>query len=361
MSHKAANLADKVIALVGSNSIHTIRYLTAIAPYFKQVIFITNAKWQTDENTPDNIITYFINFKLLSISSRKKIADILIQHNIQLVHIQQANSYAYHTLKAIKRYNIQCKSILTTWGSDVLVLPHRNIWFKRLVKFNLSQANIITSDSLFMSEQIRSLVPGAPAIHTINFGIHNYPDIVDMSNKQNVILSNRLHKPLYNVTKIISGFAKLIQTNPQFADYKLVVAASGNETDNLINQVKALGIRKSVDFVGMLSYTELIEYYKTSKIFISIPSSDASSLSVLEAMGYGCYPILSNIPANLEWVLDGINGSICQNNGDLAEQIANVLTNTDFTKIAEFNHNLIGQKAVFAKNLPKFIDLYIDN
>jgi len=350
----------KTIALVGSTSIHTIRYLMAIAPYFEQIIFITNGPWASTESCPDNVITYTVNFKLLNIGCRKKIANILLKHQIKLVHIQQANSYAYHTLKAIKQYKIKCKTILTTWGSDILVLPKKNIMFKRLVRFNLNHAHIITSDSLYMSEQIRKLAPLAKTIHTINFGIHNYPDSVDMSHKQNIILSNRLHKPLYNIDKIIAAFARFIRDNQQFADYKLVVAASGTESDTLLNLVSDLGIVKSVSFVGMLSYSELIDYYKIARIFISIPSSDATSLSVLEAIGYGCYPILSNIPANLEWVLDGINGRICQNNNALEDYILNVLKTADFEKTAKFNHDLIGQKAVFENNLLKFLNLYTE-
>ncbi len=347
-----------MVALVGSNSIHTIRYLTTIAPYFKQIIFITNGQWQDDKSSPDNIITYTTNFKLLNLRCRRKIADILLKHKIELVHIQQANSYAYHTLKAIRLYKIKCKTILTTWGSDVLVLPKTSIMFKRIVKFNLNHADIITSDSLYMSEEIRKLAARCKTIHTINFGIHNYPDNVDMSQKQNIILSNRLHKPLYNIDKIICAFAKLIKQNKQFADYKLVIAATGTETDKLIDLVNTLGIKNSVNFVGMLSYLELINYYKIARIFISIPSSDATSLSVLEAIGYGCYPILSNIPANLEWVLDGINGNICQNNEVLDEYILNAIKTADFEKTAKFNHDLIGQKAVAENNLAKFISLY---
>ncbi|HLX52296.1 MAG TPA: glycosyltransferase, partial [Aquella sp.] len=310
-------MKEHTIALVGSNSIHTIRYLIAIAPDFKQIIFITNGPWSSAQSCPDNIITYTTNFKLLNIGCRKKIANILLKHQIKLVHIQQANSYAYHTLKAIKQNKIKCKTILTTWGSDILVLPKKNIMFKHLVQFNLNHAHVITSDSLYMSEQIRKLAPLAKTIHTINFGIHNYPVSVDISHKQNIILSNRLHKSLYNIDKIISAFARFIHNNQQFADYKLVVAASGTQTDKLMNLATEQGIAKSVSFVGMLSYSELIDYYKIARIFISIPSSDATSLSVLEAIGYGCYPILSNIPANLEWVLDGINGKICQNNDAL--------------------------------------------
>lgn len=353
-------MKEYTIALIGSNSIHTIRYLLGIAPYFRQIIFITNESWQANESYPDHITIYPVNFRLLNTACRKKIAEILVKHQIKLVHIQQANSYAYHTLKAIKQYKIKCSTILTTWGSDILVLPKKNIMFKHLVQFNLNQANIITSDSLYMSDQIRKLAPLSKRIHTINFGIQHYPESVDMSHKQNIILSNRLHKPLYNTDKIILAFARLIQNNHRFANYKLVIAASGSETDKLVGLASRLGIIKSVDFVGMLSYTELINYYKIARIFISIPSSDASSLSVLEAIGYGCYPILSNIPANLEWVLDGINGRICQNNDALDSDILDALETADFEKTAIFNHNLIGQKAVFENNLPKFINLYTE-
>ncbi|MCC2644572.1 MAG: glycosyl transferase family 1, partial [Burkholderiales bacterium] len=196
---------SNAIALIGSNSIHTIRYLLGIAPYFKKIIFITNEAWRPNISCPENIIIYQADFKLLNIRCRKKIAMILNKHQINLVHIQQANSYAYHTFKAIKRYKIKCKTILTTWGSDVLVLPKKNIFFKQLVKFNLNHAHIITSDSLYMSEQIRNLAPLAKTIYTINFVIQNFPYHVNMNLKQNIILSNRLHKPLYNIDKIISA------------------------------------------------------------------------------------------------------------------------------------------------------------
>lgn len=351
------------LALIGSNSVHTIRYLEAITPHFQQVIFITNEPWQPLKNAGNdeatNILTYTLNFKLLNLACRRQIRDILYQHKIQLVHIQQANSYAWHTLKAIKQYKLCCRVILTTWGSDILVLPAQSAMFRRLVQFNLSNVDIITSDSLYMSEQIKKLTPQAKSIHTINFGMQNFPAQLDLSVKQNIILSNRLHKPLYNIDKIIQGFAAFIKSNLNFANYKLIIAASGIETNNLTKLTKQLGIENSVTFIGMLSYTALIHYYKIAKIFISIPSSDATSLSVLEAMAYGCYPILSNIPANLEWVLDGINGRICQNNSQIEYDIAAALNDTlTLNKAAEFNYELIKQKAVFENNIVRFLELY---
>jgi L-malate glycosyltransferase len=350
---------NKSIALVGSNGIHTMRYLVAIAHKFPQIIYITHGKPAV--NLPDNVISYDIDFRLRSIKSRNKIAVILVKHHISIVHIQQANSYAYHTLKAIKKASITCKTILTTWGSDVLVLPHKNLLFKRMVRFSLAHVDTITSDSLFMSSQIRELAPRANNIHTINFGMQHFPNKLDLTQKQNIILSNRLHKPLYNIDKIITGFSKLI-ANPKYSDYKLVIAGDGSDTNKFKHLVHKLGLTTQVEFIGMVSYTELINWYRIAKLFISIPSSDATSLSLLEALGYGCYPILSNLPANLEWVIDQINGSVCQNiaslNHDMTIAIDTINGVDKYKKIAQFNYELIKQKAVFENNLEKFISLY---
>lgn len=39
-------------------------------------------------------------------------------------------------------------------------------------------------------------------------------------------------------------------------------------------------------------------------VFISIPSSDSTSVSLLEAMCCGLFPIVSDLPANREWIHD---------------------------------------------------------
>ena len=356
------NKINKSIALVASNSIHTIRYLTAIANRFPQIIFITHGAPVVD--LPANIISYDIDFRLHNIKSRNKIAAILIKHHVSVIHIQQANSYAYHTLKAIKKSGLHCKTILTTWGSDVLVLPHKNLLFKRMVRFNLSHVDIITSDSLFMSARIRELAPYAKNIYTINFGMQHFPSSLDLTHKQNIILSNRLHKPLYNIDKIIIGFSKLI-VDSKYSDYKLVIAGNGSDTNKLKHLVHRLGLTTQVEFIGMVNYTELINWYRIARLFVSIPSSDATSLSVLEAIGYGCYPILSNLPANLEWVINQINGTICENVAELDQDIISAIETINdaekYQKTAQFNYDLIRQKAVFENNLEKFIALYYEN
>ena len=363
----------KKLVLVAASSIHTQRYLKAIATHCDQVVFITNHVDRT--KLPRNVQAHQINFSLHNLKARFQIAKIIrtewvpdrvrddnvMDNNTVTIHIHQANSYAYHTLKAVALTKLKCKTILTTWGSDILLLPKRNALLKSMVKFNLSHADIITSDSLYMSSKIRELCPQAKHLHTINFGVHNFPDTLDLSKKEALILSSRLHKKLYNIDKIIAAFAALIK-NPKFAHYKLAITANGTETAQLQQHVKTLGIEKNVIFYGMLNAAELAELYTKARIFVSIPSSDATSLSLLEAMAYGCYPVVSNLPANLEWVLDGINGTVCQSLNDLSPYLQDVIEsitdNQAYTKLAEFNYAMIHQKAVFTNNLQKFLALY---
>ena len=352
---------QKKIIIVGSNSVHTHRYIKAISPYFEQVVFITNNI--TNTILPVNVTTHTLNFKLSNFKVRFQIANIIKPYPGIIVHIHQANSYAYHTLKAIKGASLDCRTILTTWGSDILVLPVQSRILRYMVKFNLANSEMVTSDSLYMSAKIKELCPEVKNLHTINFGMQNFPQTLDLSSKQNIILSNRLHKPLYNINKIITAYAGLIQTNSEYQKFKLVIAAAGVETINLQQFVKTLGLSpEQVIFTGMLNSAELITYYRQAKVFVSIPDSDATSLSVLEAMGYGCYPVLSNLPANLEWVLDGINGIINQNPAQLSQDMEQAIKYTANTKqyaeTALFNHRIIHQKAVFEDNIKKFIALY---
>lgn len=353
----------QTLILVGSSSIHTTRYLDAVIAHFSQVVFISHNLASVDPELLKRVSAYDFNFKLNNFACRFQIAKLLTKYDPQttIIHIQQANSFAYHTLKAVKRTRLKFKTILTTWGSDVLVLPRQNLIFRNMVKFNLEHVDIITSDSLYMSSVIRQLSAQVQHLYTINFGIKHCPSQVDLSAKQNIILSTRLHKALYNIEEIILAYARYVHNNPQ-SNYKLIIVGEGELTPKLETLIKALNLGDQIQLVGMLGYAQLVEILAKAKLFISIPKSDATSLSVLEAMAYGCYPILSNLPANLEWVIDKINGTICQNPNDLDQDIATAIKYLDdptkYEKLARFNLDLIQSKARFENNIEHFIKLY---
>ena len=111
----------------------------------------------------------------------------------------------------------------------------------------------------------------------------------------------------------------------------------------------------SVEFIGWVDSETNRNWYARSTFWISIPESDATSISLLEAMAYGCIPILSDLPSNREWIKDKINGSI------VAELDADFLTpafDLDREKVRSMNQIIIQKDGTKEANRKKFISLY---
>ena len=71
------------------------------------------------------------------------------------------------------------------------------------------------------------------------------------------------------------------------------LAAETGYSEKTINRVKKYA-PENVTFLGFLKKTELIGYYKTSKFYLQLSRHEAFGVSVVEAMSYGCIPIVSN-------------------------------------------------------------------
>ena len=67
----------------------------------------------------------------------------------------------------------------------------------------------------------------------------------------------------------------------------------------------ALGLVDDVHFVGQLPHERLADLYRSADICVSVPTSDGTSVALLEVMSTGRPVIASDIPANREWVADG--------------------------------------------------------
>jgi glycosyltransferase involved in cell wall biosynthesis len=176
-----------------------------------------------------------------------------------------------------------------------------------MVQYVLNQGDLFTADAQFLSDEMQRLAPKKIEISIANFGINVEKIPVK---KDNIIYSNRLHKPLYRIDKIIIAFSKFVH---QHSDWRLVVAATGPETENLLQLCKTLDIESKVEFLGWVDAKTNSENYAKAKIWVSIPESDATSISLLEAMSLGCIPVVNNLPANKEWIENGKNGVVVEN------------------------------------------------
>ena len=337
----------KKLLIVGSNTIHVYNYLSLIEKYFDEIVLITNEKRDGYAyNTVE--VDFKLNFKNL-IKTTKIIRQTIASFKPTVIHIHQANSYAFYTFLANK--NNKIPTVLTTWGSDILVLPNKSLILKKIVQYNLKSADYLTSDSVFMAEEMERLSKLKSDILIANFGINIVP--IDIE-KENFIYSNRLHKKLYRIDLIIKAFDEFVK-NHTSENWKLIIAATGEETDFFKKMVLNLGISEKVEFVGWVDKQQNSFWYSKSKLWISIPESDATSISLLEAMACGCIPIVSDLPANREWVQHNENGIIVSDyKGDFISAALKI--NTD--KAIQRNKERIQIDGTKEANQKKFIELY---
>ena len=94
--------------------------------------------------------------------------------------------------------------------------------------------------------------------------------------------------------------------------------------------------------------------YQKSKIYISIPSSDATAISLLEAIANNCVCFVSNLPANSEHILDKINGFIEPNLDIIDFEKYKLIDN----KILESVNNIRKESYLRGYNKKIFLEIY---
>lgn len=334
------------ILVVGSNSIHVINFIKLIAPLFKNICYLGNEK--LDEIEDISIKQYIINSKnyLSILKNISQIKKIFADEDPSIVHIQQVNKLAIQTVFALRN---TAKIVTTAWGSDVLVEPKKNIIKKTAVKYVLRNSNYCTADSKHMLEVMHQIEPKMKQSKHAVFGIE--PISFDINKKDNIIYSNRLLKPLYNIDKIINEFNEFLKSNP---NWKLIIGATGFKKEELELLVKKLNLSEKVKFVGWLDKEKNIDWYKRSKIYVSIPSSDGTSVSLLEAMSAGCIPVVSNLPVSKEWITDGINGIIKEDSKNCFSKAIKM----DIKDVSEKNQQIILETATKEIALQNFNSIY---
>jgi len=322
------------IVVIGPDSVHVENFIQLIRKSFKEIIFIGEHKLDSPLTNREYILTSRSIDPYKIFGRYSKIRGIIETEKPDVVHIHQVNRVAFLASFYLRKTNIPF--IVTAWGSDVLLVPKKNIIAKRIITSVLKSATIITADSRDMLDAIHGLDPESRnKTHLIFFGI----DPIIPEQKEKIIFSNRLHEKLYNIDIIIKQFAKFRESNK---DWKLIIAGAGSLTNSYISLVEKLGITDSVHFAGWLDKTKNESYYKKASIYVSIPSSDGTSVSLLEAMSASCIPIVGDIPVSSEWIQDEVNGIVIKSFDDNFFKRA-LLINQE--KVRDINIKLINKKA----------------
>ena len=200
-------------------------------------------------------------------------------------------------------------ALVTCWGSDVFIAPQMKRKSRWKVRVALRRATYVTGTSRALLDAADRVAGKQLAGEIVFWGVDT--DVfrpVDRSGRANVtILSVRGHETLYNIDVILRAFARLHEVRPHV---RLVVAHQGSLTPALKDLARELGIADAVTFLGFVEQDALPQVYADADVYVSVPSSDASAVSNLEAMASGLPVVGSTLPSTLEWIEDGVNGLV---------------------------------------------------
>ena len=244
---------------------------------------------------------------------------------------------------------------VTTMGSDVLVVPKKSFFHRWRTRYVLSRSDLVTSDAWMMTEKIVSFGFEAGKVLTVPMGVDktvfNAEGRAPYSAKKPVIVSTRQLGPIYNVAMLMDAIPEILRAVP---GAKFVIAGTGPEQTKLEEAARRYAISESVSFPGWLDPQQLASLLKTATIYVSTSLSDSTSVSLLEAMACGAFPVVSNIAGNREWIENNSNGLLfgLGGAGTLAKTIIAALSNEELiSKAAEKNHEIIEKKAVWTDNM----------
>jgi L-malate glycosyltransferase len=237
-------------------------------------------------------------------------------------------------------------------GSDVLAV--RGIG-RRIAAFALERAARVYANGGFLAARTRELAPGA-SVRDLCIGIN--PDAFapadhDVTTPRAV--TTRGFLPVYNNKYLIEGLAA---RGAGVRPVPVVFVSKGPELEavrSFADRALAPAQRSAVEFLGGVGSGRLREELRRSQIYLSLSTSDGTSVSLLEALATGLFPILSDIPQNREWISEeAANGLLVplDNPRVLAEAIDIAVGDRALReKAASYNRRLIRERADATRNL----------
>jgi glycosyltransferase involved in cell wall biosynthesis len=205
-----------------------------------------------------------------------------------------------------------------------------------------------------MAKMIQTLLPDHKMdIEICNFGVVELD--IDIA-KQKIVYSNRAHEPLYRIRDVIATFHRFVWDRPDGDEWKLLIAGKGSKTKDLKEQVARLKLSSQIIFVGFVDTAKNIENYAKSKVYISLPESDAAAVSLMEAMYYRCLPVSYNLPASREHLVNGENGVLVDSLNE--NMIARVLE-LDSVEILTKNHEHIRAEQTVSVSRRRFKEVLL--
>jgi glycosyltransferase involved in cell wall biosynthesis len=140
-----------------------------------------------------------------------------------------------------------------------------------------------------------------------------------------------------------------------------LIIGDGVESETLKEYAQDLGISNQVEWLGRINNEVLPRYLHQAEMYLAVPETEGVSASLFEGMAAGCFPIVSDLPANRAFIDSGKNGLLVPvgNPMILADSIKYFCDNfSSFNNAILENRSFIERECNLKSNMKDFYNHY---
>ncbi|MBN1922877.1 MAG: glycosyltransferase family 4 protein [Anaerolineae bacterium] len=305
----------KLCYLANPNSIHTQRWLRYFLEQGYDVHLISTSGVELSQLTGIKLhkMESPIHIQKIGVLGLAYRLRQLLKHiQPDILHAHQVSTYGW--LGALSGYH---PLIITAWGSDLLRKPQQSLMYRLLTGYALRRADYVTCVSEDLAQKARAFRMPETKIEVAPWGVDTsifHP--VSSERKTQVreklglvpgplVLSLRPIRPIYNPLDIAEAIPLILKQIPETQFVIRTYACDSKLLARFQSIIERSQAEKAVHYIGELPDDRAIaELYQSADIAVSVPDSDGTPLSVLEALACGNALVVSNLPSLHEWVQD---------------------------------------------------------
>lgn len=243
--------------------------------------------------------------------------------------------------------------IISVRGSDLIGSMQSRVW-RMILGRVFRKAAVVHTVSGQLSDTVGELgIPAAKRmVLTQGVDLSRLPFSPRVSDGGPVrILCTRTLRDVYDPMVIVEACGILHRKGIPF---RMTFAGSGPLQGEMERRVSEMGIGNQVFLRGGYSNSEIAGLLADHEIYVSSSLWDGTSISLLEAMACGTFPVVSRIASNEAWVEDGRNCLMfeCGNAQELAECLERAFSDQSFRRRAiDLNRRQVEERGDRERNM----------
>ncbi|MEK8127365.1 N-acetyl-alpha-D-glucosaminyl L-malate synthase BshA [Paenibacillus filicis] len=268
---------------------------------------------------------YVFKYPPYDLSLASKLAQVVKQEQLDLLHVHYAIPHAVCALLAKQMVGPDLKVVTTLHGTDITVLAQDES-LSDLIRYAINGSDAVTAVSEDLIRETRQLLGIEKRIElAYNFVDKRvyYPrDVVSLRKEfahpdEKILIHISNFRPVKRVTDVVEIFDQVRKEVPA----RLLFVGEGPELSKVLCQVKERGLLDRVTFCG--KQDDVAQLLSLADLMLLPSEKESFGLVALEAMACGVPTIASNAGGIPELITHGETGYLAEiGDVDLMSQLA---------------------------------------